>query len=140
MGWKGESRRHSLSRKGIKTNIDKTKRLSVSNFVARGNMTRINVEFSGWVSTYDAEIISEEWFNQGFNTAIEHGFDDDGNLSGMARVLKLSRNHYVIRTKDGRIYSYTGKSENDAIKKLLSDVKTLKENEIDSVEQVRVEL
>ena len=36
MGWKGESRRHSLSRKGIKTNIDKTKRLSVRNFVARG--------------------------------------------------------------------------------------------------------
>ena len=36
MGWKGESRRHSLSRKGIKTNIDKTKRLSVRSFVARG--------------------------------------------------------------------------------------------------------
>ena len=36
MGWKGESRRHSLSRKGIKTNIDKTKRLSVRNFVSRG--------------------------------------------------------------------------------------------------------
>ena len=39
MGWKGESRRHSLSRKGIKTNIDKTKRLSVGNFVARGSRT-----------------------------------------------------------------------------------------------------
>ncbi|MCK4545421.1 hypothetical protein KAU43_07770 [candidate division WOR-3 bacterium] len=38
MGWKGESRRHSLSRKGIKTNIDKTKRLSVRNFVARGQV------------------------------------------------------------------------------------------------------
>lgn len=36
MGWKGESRRHSLSRKGIKTNIDDHKRLSVRNFVARG--------------------------------------------------------------------------------------------------------
>ena len=39
MGWKGESRRHSLSRKGIKTNIDKTKRLSVRNYVARGEDT-----------------------------------------------------------------------------------------------------
>lgn len=36
MGWKGESRRHSLSRKGIRTNIDKDKRLSVKNYVARG--------------------------------------------------------------------------------------------------------
>ena len=42
MGWKGESRRHSLSRKGIKTNIDKTKRLSVRNFVARGELGKIN--------------------------------------------------------------------------------------------------
>ncbi|MCK4545428.1 hypothetical protein KAU43_07805 [candidate division WOR-3 bacterium] len=40
MGWKGESRRHSLSRKGIKTNIDKTKRLSVRNYVARGKSQR----------------------------------------------------------------------------------------------------
>lgn len=37
MGWKGESRRHSLSRKGIKTNIDKDKRLSIKNYVARGS-------------------------------------------------------------------------------------------------------
>lgn len=36
MGWKGESRRHSLSRKGIRTNINKDQRLSVRNFVARG--------------------------------------------------------------------------------------------------------
>lgn len=45
MGWKGESRRHSLSRKGIKTNIDKTKRLSVRNFVARGE-NDLKVPFS----------------------------------------------------------------------------------------------
>lgn len=51
MGWKGESRRHSLSRKGIKTNIDKTKRLSVRNFVARGlylNEQRLNAIASDW--------------------------------------------------------------------------------------------
>ena len=45
MGWKGESRRHSLSRKGIKTNIDDTKRLSVRNFVARGNNDLIDNPF-----------------------------------------------------------------------------------------------
>ena len=43
MGWKGESRRHSLSRKGIKTNIGKTKRFDVSNFVARGE----DIEYIG---------------------------------------------------------------------------------------------
>ena len=36
MGWKGESRRHSLARKGIRTNIDKDRRLDVSTFVAKG--------------------------------------------------------------------------------------------------------
>lgn len=36
-GWKGESRRHSLARKGVKTVIDDKHRLAVNNFVARGN-------------------------------------------------------------------------------------------------------
>jgi len=36
MGWKGESRRHSLSRKGIKTNLPDGRRFDVSNYVARG--------------------------------------------------------------------------------------------------------
>jgi len=36
MGWKGESRRHSLSRKGIKTNLPDGRRFDVSNFVSRG--------------------------------------------------------------------------------------------------------
>ena len=36
MGWKGESRRHSLARKGIRTNIDQDRRFDVSTFVAKG--------------------------------------------------------------------------------------------------------
>ena len=36
IGWKGESRRHSLARKGVKTVIDDKHRLAVNNFVARG--------------------------------------------------------------------------------------------------------
>jgi len=38
MAWKGESRRHSLARKGVKTNIDGGRRFDVSNFVARGKL------------------------------------------------------------------------------------------------------
>jgi len=36
MAWKNESRRHSLARKGIRTNIDDGRRFDVSNFVAKG--------------------------------------------------------------------------------------------------------
>lgn len=36
MVWKGEPRRHSLAKKGVKTVIDKDKRLAVNNYVARG--------------------------------------------------------------------------------------------------------
>ena len=35
-GWRGESRRHSLARKGVSTVIDDDRRFDVSNFVARG--------------------------------------------------------------------------------------------------------
>ena len=35
-GWKGESRRHSLARKGVKTVLPDGRRFDVSNFVARG--------------------------------------------------------------------------------------------------------
>lgn len=37
-GWHDDSRRHSLARKGIKTNIDGSKRFDVSNYVARGRL------------------------------------------------------------------------------------------------------
>ena len=40
-GWKGESRRHSLARKGVSTVIDQDRRFDVSNFVARGLLTKI---------------------------------------------------------------------------------------------------
>ena len=35
-GWKGESRRHSLARKGVKTNLPDGRRFDVSKFVANG--------------------------------------------------------------------------------------------------------
>jgi len=35
-GWKGESRRHSLARKGVKTNLPDGRRFDVSKFVASG--------------------------------------------------------------------------------------------------------
>ncbi len=37
-GWHGDSRLHSLARKGISTNIDGNRRFAVNNFVARGKL------------------------------------------------------------------------------------------------------
>ncbi|MCK4545039.1 hypothetical protein KAU43_05830 [candidate division WOR-3 bacterium] len=80
MGWKGESRRHSLSRKGIKTNIDKTKRLSVRNFVAKGRTD--NQFYINDLIIEHREIIAES-LRRTRATDNEHGFsicrDDDGN-------------------------------------------------------------
>lgn len=42
-GWRGEPRRKSLARRGIKTNINETQRFDVSNCVARGNNDDINL-------------------------------------------------------------------------------------------------
>lgn len=41
-GWKNESRRHSLARKGVKTVIDDHKRLAVNKFVANGKVYTAN--------------------------------------------------------------------------------------------------
>lgn len=52
MGWKGESRRHSLSRKGIKTNIDQHKRLAVNDYVARGSLKAETIELRTFLEGY----------------------------------------------------------------------------------------
>ena len=43
-GWKGESRRHSLARKGVKTNLPDGRRFDVSKFVANGKGRRYKGE------------------------------------------------------------------------------------------------
>lgn len=74
MAWKGDSRRHSLSRKGIKTNIDQGRRFDVSNFVAKGTID------NELIRMYDKQII--EALERTHETGLEHGFsvckDDEG--------------------------------------------------------------
>ena len=55
-GWRNESRRHSLARKGIKTVIDDNRRFDVSKFVARGENQKSNYYLDG----YDAGVYSAE--------------------------------------------------------------------------------
>ena len=97
-GWKGESRRHSLSRKGIKTNLPDGRRFDVSNYVARGN--RDSRELGDRVKV--AEDNDNENYNDfrdkiliithiAHNTEEHPGYDDI--LEGMAL--------YDFETEDG---------------------------------------
>ena len=63
MGWKGESRRHSLSRKGIKTNLPDGRRFDVSNYVARGNDTFVILNKKGEPAK-NITIIGRKWFQR----------------------------------------------------------------------------
>ena len=96
MAWKGESRRHSLARKGIKTNIDKERRIDVSNFVARGNddehreyIRREVAEFQrefcpyGYLDIEQAILHAEEY---GFNARdLQEWLDDFVSETGIDR-------------------------------------------------------
>jgi len=59
MTWKGESRRHSLSRKGIKTNLPDGRRFDVSNYVARGKIQNINWDHPDWEALKEELIMIE---------------------------------------------------------------------------------
>lgn len=56
-GWHGDSRLHSLARKGISTTIDDKRRFSVNNFVARGERKRIKYkqDFKGKIYNVTVE-------------------------------------------------------------------------------------
>ena len=47
-GWKGESRRHSLARKGVKTVLPDGRRFDVSKFIASGKFPEIDVSRHNW--------------------------------------------------------------------------------------------
>jgi len=71
-GWKGESRRHSLARKGVKTVLPDGRRFDVSKFVARGVQKK-------WHKILDALDISEEnpmTFSE--NVDVDFYSDSDG--------------------------------------------------------------
>jgi len=50
-GWKNESRRHSLARKGVKTNVDESRRFDVSTFVAKGMVHGYDIDeiYNGFI-------------------------------------------------------------------------------------------
>ena len=64
MGWKGQSRRHSLARKGVKTSIDQGKRFDVSNFVAKGNRDRVDdvqqIDYNEMMQEVEQYMIKQE--------------------------------------------------------------------------------
>ena len=113
MGWKGESRRHSLSRKGIKTNIDKTTRLSVRNFVARGK-----ISIDGVSSTQNYESHKETIRQWTWDERMEHDEScmmADETLQLLDRVLYTTKEDYpeehqarIEKLKDVRLLEHNG--------------------------------
>ncbi|MCK4545419.1 hypothetical protein KAU43_07760 [candidate division WOR-3 bacterium] len=86
MGWKGESRRHSLSRKGIKTNLPDGRRFDVSNYVARGKpLSKSLDDIDGMVNNkihIDNEVeefqrYKNEWVEFIEKELSKKGFSDD---------------------------------------------------------------
>ena len=69
-GWKGESRRHSLARKGVSTVIDGDRRFDVSNFVARGRV----------VHGYDIDKIYNGFVEAMLWSTTEMGLKDDEEI------------------------------------------------------------
>ena len=73
MGWKGESRRHSLSRKGIKTNLPDGRRFDVSNYVAKGK--RIEIDWDkGYLTEKEIQLIKNR-MNKGEDVNLEYLYE-----------------------------------------------------------------
>lgn len=105
MSWYNDSRRHSLARKGIKTNIDGTRRFDVSNFVSRGeiNQNLINkaIEKFG---------LTDDFLEAGFILPDGTMLDFSGkNIGGIAG--KRALDHRDITTIDDDLKSGTNGME-----------------------------
>ena len=74
-GWKGESRRHSLARKGVKTVLPDGRRFDVSKFVANGNYDYWNQLYDtvmDYVKHYQNDFLvhDKKFFDKGVNEFI----------------------------------------------------------------------
>ncbi|MCK4545412.1 hypothetical protein KAU43_07725 [candidate division WOR-3 bacterium] len=92
MGWKGESRRHSLSRKGIKTNLPDGRRFDVSNYVARGRKQE-TIELREFLDSY----------MQGSRVYEQEPFDDNHPYRRFFRLMmdgSYKGEDYYLRIKE----------------------------------------
>ena len=95
-GWKGESRRHSLARKGIKTNIDGGRRFDVSNFVAKGNDRFLQ----GWTNDY-LKAVEKNNAKQIQNAKVIDVYGEEDRMGGIAIYV------IVENQKSGYEYKFT---------------------------------
>jgi len=82
-GWKGEPRRHSLARKGVKTVLPDGKRFDVSKFVANGKSEYYN---SGYLNgSFSAEVNIQDNLKE-----IKKAFKNDeiGEIVGQIREMQ----------------------------------------------------
>ena len=104
-GWKGESRRHSLARKGVKTVLPDGRRFDVSKFVAQGkhnlyysvvDAKPIDYDFSEHNWTEDWDIFYPDFYDMTKEELIEFmeelGYDIDSDLDKDELINKLDDN------------------------------------------------
>lgn len=80
-GWSGESRRHGLARKGVKTVIDDDKRLAVNNYVARGwhdKLRNVYANKEEWIAYAEMYGLHKKL---GFDTP-EEAWDENPHIKG----------------------------------------------------------
>lgn len=82
-GWKGESRRHSLARKGIKTVIDDHRRLAVNNYVARGESSRDEFATGESLEAFLDTPLGEEYIEDHFESLFEVPFGGMAESEGL---------------------------------------------------------
>lgn len=100
-GWKGESRRHSLARKGIKTNLPDGRRFDVSNFVANGRIIHgynIDEIYNGFISamlwaTIDQNISDETHLDSNYGI---YDVDKDTEQAIKNRIEDFISENYEI--------------------------------------------
>ena len=116
MGWKGESRRHSLARRGVKTNIDGNKRFAVNNFVAKGQKVITVAVLSGSAGKLFIEKIYQSELDSLFDGDIELWLSEHGYKLGDINWQEIDpdimvANNYKTKTLSTKMYMPKGSSE-----------------------------
>ena len=95
MTWKGESRRHSLARRGVKTVIGGNRRFAVNNFVARG--IKSIPYFSSCVGWYRDYLPALEYIADFGETITEEEFLNGVDADYINDEVRIMLDHPLVR-------------------------------------------
>ena len=135
MGWKGESRRHSLSRKGIKTNIDQHKRLAVNDYVARGSLKAETIELRNFLDGYKtgSRVYEQEPFDDNHPYRRFFRLMMDGSYKGEDYYLRIKERVEETNGNEKKLRSIAIQISMDMLETEFSDISrsTIQKNVVD---------